>query len=130
MNEKTTFNHKEAFCVMTYRCKSCGHEERVWNSRDGITPFCIGCPRCGKPEHYHEDWFNDRFDPMHRMFMVKGERMFVNMTKERARNYAVKNVDSAIESGRLPKSRRNDVIRTATASYYGDGTAPDIVEVI
>lgn len=129
MSEKearATFNHKEAFCIMTYRCKCCGFEERIWNSRDGVTPFCIACPSCGKPEHYHEDWHNDRYAPLHMVFMEKGQRMFVNMTKERAREYAAKNVDRAIESGRLKPAHRNRVIAEATESYYGEGQTPDI----
>lgn len=40
------YQHKEAYCLMWYACP-CGHRERVWNSRDGVTPFggllCISC---------------------------------------------------------------------------------------
>lgn len=129
MNEKEAramFNHREAHCIMTYRCKCCGFEERIWNSRDGVTPFCIACPSCGKLEHYHEDWHNDRYAPLHQAFMKPGERMFINMTKERAREYAVRNVDLAIELSQLKPNERNHVIARAIESYYGDGKNPDI----
>jgi hypothetical protein len=40
------YQHKEAFCLMWYGCP-CGHRERIWNSRDGVTPFGgILCPSC------------------------------------------------------------------------------------
>jgi hypothetical protein len=45
MTEK--YQHGEAFCLMFYACP-CGHRERMWNSRDGVTPFGgITCPSCG-----------------------------------------------------------------------------------
>ena len=129
MNEKEAramFNHREAYCIMTYRCKCCGFEERIWNSRDGVTPFCIACPSCGKPEHYHEDWHNDRYAPSHQAFMKPGERTFINMTLERAREYAARNVDKAIEACKFQSNQRNRVIADVMKSYYGDGKNPDI----
>jgi hypothetical protein len=42
------YQHKEAFALMWYAC-ACGHRERFWNSRDGVTPFGgIQCPSCGE----------------------------------------------------------------------------------
>lgn len=41
------YRHAEAFCLMTYLCKGCGHREVIWNSRDGVTPFAATCPSCG-----------------------------------------------------------------------------------
>lgn len=63
------FQHKEAFCLMTYECvgshKSlsertggCGHRERFWNSRDGVTPFMMQCPSCGG-DLQHVKWGDD-----------------------------------------------------------------------
>lgn len=119
-------SHKEAFCIMTYRCKDCGFEERIWNSRDGVTPFCIGCPNCKGHNHYHDDWFMDRYAPCHSMIMKAGERYFITMTMERARGYAAINVDRQIEAGHLPAARRNAVIKLAAESYYNEGLEPDI----
>ena len=64
-NGKTEFKHKEAFCLMWYACvgrigfeEGCGHKERAWNSRDGVTPFTLLCPSCdGLLEH--SDWEKD-----------------------------------------------------------------------
>lgn len=56
-----TYKHKEAFALMWYRCDECGHRERIWNSRDGVTPFGISCPSCGGHDLLHADWhFDDR----------------------------------------------------------------------
>ena len=37
----------EAFVLMHYRCQKCCHRERIWNGRDGVTPFTIRCQKCG-----------------------------------------------------------------------------------
>ena len=55
--------HGEAFCLMTYVC-CCGHREVYWNSRDGVTPFCTGCPSCGGYLR-HTDWRGDKYAPDH-----------------------------------------------------------------
>ena len=57
-NIKSEYNHVEAFMLMKYSCH-CGHCEIAWNSRDGITPFCIMCPSCGKASLSHAYWHND-----------------------------------------------------------------------
>jgi len=73
------YQNAEAFCLMRYRCEKCNHVEVLWNSRDGVTPFVIGCVKCGKPAK-HVDWKLDRrvpdYDP------PKGSRIFVTMTSE------------------------------------------------
>ena len=75
----TGHRHKEAFCLMNYQCEKCYAVEVVWNSRDGVTPFIIGCQRCdGSMQHIN--WDADRYDPDH--FPIKGERVFITMTKE------------------------------------------------
>jgi hypothetical protein len=41
------YQHREAFALMWYAC-DCGHRERLWNSRDGVTPYGgLACPSCG-----------------------------------------------------------------------------------
>ena len=71
-NGKTEFKHKEAFCLMWYACvgrigfeEGCGHKERAWNSRDGVTPFTLLCPSCdGLLEH--SAWEEDERSPDHK----------------------------------------------------------------
>ena len=75
--------HAEAFMLMRYRCKACGGEEIVWNSRDGVTPFGIDCLACGGGDATHVDWQGDVYAPDHQPEL--GTRMFVDLTVDRAR---------------------------------------------
>lgn len=58
--------HKEAFCLMWYACQ-CGHRERIWNSRDGVTPFGCRCPSCGDLTLGHTDFSGDVVAPNHKL---------------------------------------------------------------
>lgn len=44
----SNYDHAEAFCIMPYECESCEHKTMIWNSRDGVTPFCAMCRGCEK----------------------------------------------------------------------------------
>lgn len=117
--------HKEAYAIMNYRCE-CGHHELVWNSRDGVTPFCIPCPVCKDGMGMcHVDFKLDRFSIRYQV--PKGHRYFATMTMERARFLAARNVDHGISLGHIPEARRNFLIGNMTRDYYGDGTFPDIL---
>lgn len=76
--------HAEAFMLMTYQCEKCGHVERIWNSRDGVTPFCITCGVCkavgGTSRHIN--WGNDEYIPGHKLTL--GERYFRDGTPDEA----------------------------------------------
>ena len=64
MGERKKYNHAEAFCIMKYHCEKCGKEELLWNSRDGVTPFIIGCSDEDCDGHMqHADWHMDRCIP-------------------------------------------------------------------
>ena len=52
------YRHPEAFMIMTYRADDGIEEERIWNSRDGVTPFVITL-RNGK-QATHVDWGQDQ----------------------------------------------------------------------
>lgn len=54
--------YSEAFMLMWYACKQCAHRERIWNSRDGVTPFGCDCPSCGGIMN-HIEWGLDEFAP-------------------------------------------------------------------
>ena len=78
-SKSNKFNHAEAFCIMKYKCEACGHIEYLWNSRDGVTPFIIGCKKC-KGRSQHDEWARDvsipNLNPM-------GIRWFIDLTKEK-----------------------------------------------
>jgi hypothetical protein len=51
------YQHAEAFMLMWYACP-CGHKERFWNARDGVTPFGgVFCPSCGSSKYFAQDGF-------------------------------------------------------------------------
>lgn len=60
--------HPEAYCLMHYRCEKCGKWEILWNSRDGVTPFCVKCRNCDGTMK-HEIWDRDFYAPKLRMFI-------------------------------------------------------------
>ena len=82
--------HAEAFCLMTYKCEQCRKEEVLWNSRDGVTPFIIGCRYCGG-EARHIKWNEDKFMPNYRP--KKGQRIFIDVTTERKMEISRKRID-------------------------------------
>lgn len=63
--------HGEAFMLMQYACKDCGHRETIWNSRDGVTPFGCSCPSCGKTL-LHTEWQRDVYAPNHKLNKGQG----------------------------------------------------------
>lgn len=67
--------HAEAYCWMTYHCVKCHAEERIWNSRDGVTPFIVPCFVCGGVSQ-HIRWNEDA--PENGPFLKKGQRIFVD----------------------------------------------------
>jgi len=83
-----TYNHSEAFCLMKYRSDDETEEEIIWNSRDGVTPFVISL-RSGKTAS-HVDWRSDRCVPDYKP--KPGERIFIDLTPEKAEEYAKRNV--------------------------------------
>src|SRR5687767_14751114 len=76
----TEYNHKEAYCLMRYRCL-CGHCETIWNSRDGVTPYSMDCPSCGSQLGLKHVNFRDDLRRLgHKPH--PGQRVFVDMTEE------------------------------------------------
>lgn len=120
------FKAVEAFCLMWYAC-DCGHRERFWNSRAGVTPYCTSCPSCGEPSLRHVDFSLDVRAPDHKPH--NRQSVWLDMTKERAeacaRRYVASIPDHVLkEYGRT----RDQVVAGVAASNYesfGVGTSPD-----
>lgn len=91
--------------LMLYKCTKCGAEEKIWNSRDGITPFGISCRECGEFAQ-HEHWEKDVFNPFYSP--PDGSRVFVDLTLERAKEKARKQVEFWWEHPEYPMSQRFD----------------------
>jgi hypothetical protein len=120
------YKHAEAFCLMLYVAEDgSGEQEIIWNSRDGVTPFVISL-RSGKTA-LHENWKADRCVPD--FVPAPGSRMFVDLTPEKAREYAETNLEvwaadeKAREYGRLP------TVEELVREYLRMPGQPDLVEV-
>jgi hypothetical protein len=117
------YQHVEAFCLMHYACK-CGHQEVMWNSRDGVTPFTTRCPSCGQPELTHTMRGMQR-RPDHTPH--KGQRVWIDMTRERAEQFARQrlNVMGVTPENDAPGMFETRVKRIAD-SFFTHGVAPDM----
>lgn len=116
-------NHVEAFCLMWYACP-CGHQERYWNSRDGVTPFGTLCPSCDQPDMKHVRWREDQYAPHHKP--AHGQRVWVDMTRERAEHYAKERIASAEKAGHTIAPSRFEPLVLSIMGEHG-GAAPDCV---
>jgi hypothetical protein len=93
----------EAYMIMTYECKECKIKERIWNSRDGVTPFLVGCKVCdGIMKHI--DWDKDGFDPDYQP--KDDDRVFVDLTMQRALEKASRQVEKMWNDPVHPMSKR------------------------
>lgn len=130
MSSDPTYQHTEAYCLMTYTSDDGTEMETVWNSRDGVTPLVIGL-RSGKTAT-HKEW--------HRDFRVPGytppvgSRIFVDLTLEAASRRAFANAEQAF-AGVLQEEARSrygtvaELAAALAASYLSTPGAPDLIEV-
>lgn len=88
--------HAEAFCLMWYQCRNrlCGHRERIWNSRDGVTPFGMGCPSCGGSELLHAYFASDVYAPEHKLH--HGQRFWRDGTPDEAAAIMRKRIEASM----------------------------------
>lgn len=116
---------------MKYRCSECGAVEWIWNSRDGVTPFGVEM-KCGHDGH-HVDWQRDQYMPGY--IPDVGERVFVTLTLDKAREYRRADVEAHWDTGDYPlrevfESKEAAVEKLAqgdVASFAPD--TPDLVVV-
>lgn len=94
------YNHTEAFCLMMYHCESCGKYETLWNSRDGVTPFIIGCAECGGQMQHIRMAF-DRQVTDH--ILNKGDRVFIDMPESLKEPFARKSLNAYKDSEHYDK---------------------------
>lgn len=125
---KENYKHKEAFCIMLYKCEDCNHSERLWNSRDGVTPFMILCSKCNKGLMKHICW---SFDKRIKSYSPKvGERIFIDMTFEKYQEYKKGYIDENWETGEMPmckvfNSKEHALQELSTGFYEG---MPDVIK--
>lgn len=121
--------HSEAFALMWYACE-CGHRERIWNSRDGVTPFCgISCPSCGGKDPLrhgklqrrgltHVHWQLDEPAPNHRL--IDGQRFFRDGTRDEALRIVDRRISWSIKSGHDVPPHVADSLRENARSETGE----------
>ena len=114
--------HPEAFCLMRYRCESCRLAETLWNSRDGVTPFIISCLHCGGSA-VHTNWREDV--RMVDFVPTQGMRIFVDLTKERWREY----FEKMQAEGKFPMTMSFEENWDLMMQSSGGEAHPDIIVV-
>jgi hypothetical protein len=115
---------------MQYKCDQCGHLEVLWNSRDGVTPFTIPCGNCGKSST-HVDWNRDTRAVGFLPQLDDDARVFVDVTKERAVEFATRRMLLFVDDPNYPAPPKdspewNRLIAQLTEDFYHNGEAPDI----
>lgn len=116
--------HNEAYCLMKYRCEKCNKIEIIWNSRDGVTPFCIKCRYCEEGMSTHINWGKD--------FPQVSMRMFVDLTLERKRELSEKKVEAYWDHPEYPMKEAFPNKATAILEImkgFHDGE-PDVKEIL
>lgn len=85
----------EAYCLIWYCCP-CNHQERIWNSRDGIVPQFVICSSCGGMAGVPQN-APVEYAPRHQLH--HGQKFFRDGTKEEAEKLIEKWVDKCIKEG-------------------------------
>jgi hypothetical protein len=128
--------HAEAFMLMKYQSDDGSITEWIWNSRDGVTPFCV-MPRGASSRAQmmrHVEFHRDRYEP--ERIPAVGDRIFVNLTLDKAREYRRRWYETAKDmpewrpylEGEEPEAH---IEKLAQADFksFGAGTSPDLVVV-
>jgi hypothetical protein len=124
--------HGEAFCHMTYRSDDKSVAVRIWNSRDGVTPFVITIPGTNK-QATHVEWHTDLYDPNYKP--KPGDLIFVDMTEEAAHEYARINAERYFSDPKrrqyIPTGRTPDELAEILFQSYTDTPepGPDLVRI-
>ena len=127
------YNHAEAFCQMTYECEKCKTKERLWNSRDGVTPFIIMCRNGDCDGHVlHIDFHTDERRP-HHYRPENGSRVFIDLTPEKHYEYELKKakrfMEMADRGDKICKKvlKDYDSIEELARSTKMEKGAPDVI---
>lgn len=132
--------HGEAFRHMTYASRDGSARLRIWNSRDGVTPFGCSHPVTGVELFHAGPWSLDRYDPAY--VPDVGEWVWVDLHPERAMELAVANVERWWDDPTYPLSGRMekaDAVKMffqefmfftdPTTGERTDKRGPDLVQV-
>ena len=98
----------------------------VWNSRDGVTPFCVHIDGI---EYQHTNWPGDRYAPDYRPAV--GEYIFRDTTPPEARSIAQKRLESFRGTEYYPNDPEelDRVITKMTYDLTGGPTLAVVTEI-
>ncbi len=124
--------HGEAFMLMNYASDDGKVKEVLWNSRDGVTPFCLNS--VDDMEMRHVDWQHDIRSTLH--VPEVGSRMFIDLTKDRMLEFTRANVEAYWDDSEYPMKDNEELAALGKegAAYrlayngWQDGQ-PDVVVV-
>ena len=122
MVNKHGHKHAEAFNLMKYRSEDGTEEEIIWNSRDGVTPFSLTL-KSGKPAT-HVEWDKDVYVPDY--VPKPGDRIFIDLTLEKALEYARRNLQRWHDDGDMDMYGPAPSALELAKSYMHNGGEPDI----
>lgn len=117
----SAYQHVEAFCLMQYACEDCGHNETIWNSRDGVTPFGCKCPSCGKTLR-HVNFRGDKREVDHKL--NQGQRFWRDGTTAEAEAIMRKRIETLKQHSTLSSGREEELfalIRSGKCSEFQTG---------
>jgi len=118
--------HAEAFCLMRYECRDCDHQEIIWNSRDGVTPFMMQCPACWGTEMVHVDWSDDEYAPDH--VPTAGQGVWIGFPPELRRPMAAARIRAFDGSQwEVPQEHRAALIQSLMESQEFGPEAPFLI---
>ncbi|MEX2444465.1 MAG: hypothetical protein WD492_12730 [Alkalispirochaeta sp.] len=131
------YNHGEAYCLMWYASNDGKTRERIWNSRDGVTPFTITAADSQTPLR-HVDWNLDECVPDY--VPPIGSRVFVDLTYERSLEQAREYVSDCLSEmksrykhiRKLYEGMTDEQVAQQTAKEWVDdhgGGNPDVIVV-
>lgn len=113
---ESKYRHGEAFALMWYACE-CGHRERIWNSRDGVTPFGCTCPSCGKIMR-HPDFKLDEHAPDHQL--RRGQSFWRDGTADEAEAIMRRRIASMAKSYPCSPEKEAELVRNAREGSEGE----------
>lgn len=127
-----THQHAEAFKLLTFECDRCGFQENIWNSRDGLIQYTVDCPHCFggwmRRAVGDEGLYLPSYEPN------PGERMFTDLSMEKAINVALEKLSDAYENKEpgVPKNTDDLIRRILLCScviYDSSQGQPDLITV-
>lgn len=140
--EMNGHQHAEAFRHMTYVAKDDPSIwMRVYNARDGVTPFGMMHPRLGVELTHKPPWQLDQYDPLY--VPQVGEWVWIDLDSEKAMQLAVEKVEQWWDHPKYPLSERGMTKLEAAQMFVKDmlflthpetgetmpSHAPDLVQV-